>query len=48
MFALDDQIIDGTMGRALHAEACRDHIMVVWMVMWDDPHISGPIYLPGW
>jgi hypothetical protein len=32
-----DQIIDATMARALHADACRDHAMVAWVVMWDLP-----------
>ena len=33
----DDQIVDATMARALHADACRDHTLVVWVAMWDDP-----------
>ena len=38
MFAQDDdQIIDAAMARALHADACRDHALVAWVVMWDDP-----------
>jgi hypothetical protein len=32
-----DQIIDATMARALHADACRDHAIVAWVVMWDLP-----------
>jgi hypothetical protein len=32
-----DQIIDATMARALHADACRDHALVAWMVLWDLP-----------
>ena len=33
----DDQLIDATMARALHADACRDHAMVAWVVMFDLP-----------
>ena len=25
------------MARALHADACRDHALVAWIVMWDTP-----------
>jgi hypothetical protein len=25
------------MARALHADACRDHALVAWVVMWDAP-----------
>ena len=32
-----DQLIDATMARALHADACRDHALVAWMVLWDLP-----------
>src|SRR4051794_34719610 len=32
-----DQIIDATMARALHADACRDHALVAWVVLWDLP-----------
>jgi hypothetical protein len=32
-----DQLIDGTMARALHADACRDHALVAWVVLWDLP-----------
>jgi hypothetical protein len=32
-----DQIIDPTMVRALHADACRDHAIVAWVVLWDLP-----------
>jgi hypothetical protein len=32
-----DQIIDATMARALHADACRDHTLVAWIVLWDLP-----------
>ncbi|MFL5285185.1 MAG: hypothetical protein ACJ8AW_30470 [Rhodopila sp.] len=32
-----DQIIDATMARALHADACRAHAIVAWVVMWDLP-----------
>jgi hypothetical protein len=32
-----DQLIDATMARALHADACRDHALVAWVVLWDLP-----------
>jgi hypothetical protein len=32
-----DQLIDATMPRALHADACRDHALVAWVVLWDLP-----------
>jgi hypothetical protein len=25
------------MARALHADACRDHALVAWVVLWDLP-----------
>jgi hypothetical protein len=31
------QLIDPTMARALHADACRDHALVAWVVLWDLP-----------
>src|SRR6476469_7439563 len=33
----DDQIIHAAMARALHADACRDHALVAWVVLWDLP-----------
>jgi hypothetical protein len=33
----DDQLIDATMARALHADACRDHALVAWVVLFDLP-----------
>ena len=32
-----DQLIDAAMARALHADACRDHALVAWAVLWDLP-----------
>jgi hypothetical protein len=32
-----DQLIDVDMARSLHADACRDHALVVWVMMWDLP-----------
>jgi hypothetical protein len=32
-----DQLIDATMARALHADTCRTHAIVAWVVMWDLP-----------
>ena len=34
---MPDQIIDAAMVRSLHADACRDHGLVAWVVMWDAP-----------
>jgi hypothetical protein len=33
----NDQIIDATMARSLHADACRDHGLAAWAVLWDLP-----------
>jgi hypothetical protein len=32
-----DQLIDVDMARSLHADACRDHALVAWVVLWDLP-----------
>ena len=32
-----DQLVDAAMARALHADACRDHALVGWVVMRDLP-----------
>jgi hypothetical protein len=32
-----DQLIDAAMARSLHADACRDHAIVAWVVLWDLP-----------
>ena len=32
-----DQLIDTAMALALHADACRDHALVAWAVLWDLP-----------
>jgi hypothetical protein len=32
-----DQIIDAAMARSLHADACRNHALVAWIVLWDLP-----------
>lgn len=34
---VNDQIIDRAMARSLHTDACRDHPLVGWIVMWDPP-----------
>src|SRR3954470_4718312 len=34
---MDDKIIDAAMARALHVDACRDHALVAWVVLWDVP-----------
>ena len=33
----NDQLIDAAMARSLHADACRDHALVAWVVMFDIP-----------
>ena len=33
----NDQLINAAMARALHADACRDHAAVAWVVLWDLP-----------
>jgi hypothetical protein len=37
---MSDQIIDAAMARGLHADACRDHALLAWVVMWDAPQWS--------
>lgn len=37
MSAISDQIIDAVAAQALHADACRDHPVVGWVVMRDQP-----------
>jgi hypothetical protein len=37
----DDQIIDAEMARSLHADACRAHPMVGWIIMRDLPDYPG-------
>ena len=32
-----DQLIGPTMARSLHADACRTHAAVAWVVLWDLP-----------
>jgi hypothetical protein len=34
---MTDQVIDAAMARGLHADACRDHSLVAWIVMHDPP-----------
>jgi hypothetical protein len=31
------QLIDPTMARSLHADACRNHAITAWVVFWDLP-----------
>jgi hypothetical protein len=33
----NDQLINAAMACALHADACRDHAAVAWVVLWDLP-----------
>ena len=37
MSVMSDQIIDAVTAQALHADACRDHPVVGWVVMRDQP-----------
>jgi hypothetical protein len=32
-----DQLLDAAIARGLHADACRDHALVAWIVLWDLP-----------
>jgi hypothetical protein len=41
VFALDEQLIDAAMARALHQDACRDHSLVAWIVWYDHPAHPG-------
>jgi hypothetical protein len=34
---MTDQLIDAAMARGLHADACRDHALVAWIIMRDPP-----------
>ena len=38
-----DQIIDAAMALALHADACRDHALVAWVVLWNLPGLPGKV-----
>jgi hypothetical protein len=38
-----DQVIDATMARALHTDACRDHAVVGWVVMRDPPEYPDKV-----
>jgi hypothetical protein len=38
-----DQIIDAAMARALHADACRVHALVGWVVMRDTPEYPDKV-----
>ncbi len=37
MSAMSDQIIDAVTAQGLHADACRHHPVVGWVVMRDQP-----------
>jgi hypothetical protein len=34
---MPDQVIDDAMACALHTDACRDHALAAWAVLWDLP-----------
>ena len=38
---MSDQIIDAAMAPGLHADACRDHAIVGWIVMKNPPDHPG-------
>jgi hypothetical protein len=40
---MSDQIIDAVMARGLHADACRAHALVGWVVMQDSPEYPDKI-----
>jgi hypothetical protein len=40
---MDDQIIDPAMAASLHADACRTHPLVGWVVMRDPPDYPGKV-----
>ena len=40
---MEDQVVDAAMARALHADACRDHPVVGWVVTRDPPEHPGKV-----
>jgi hypothetical protein len=38
-----DQVVDAAMARGLHADACRSHALVGWVVMQDPPEYSDRV-----
>ena len=38
-----DQVIDAAMARGLHADACRSHALVGWVVRRDPPEYPGKV-----
>ena len=36
-----DQVIDAAMARGLHADACRSHVLVGWVVRRNPPEYPG-------
>jgi len=38
---MQDEIIDAVLARGLHADACRRHPLVGWIVMKDPPDYPG-------
>jgi hypothetical protein len=38
-----DQVIDAAMARGLHADACRSHALVGWVVMRDPPEYPDKV-----
>ncbi|HJS87527.1 MAG TPA: hypothetical protein VJ779_18895 [Acetobacteraceae bacterium] len=38
-----DQVIDAAMARGLHADACRDHALVGWVVTRDPPEYPDKV-----
>jgi hypothetical protein len=42
-----DLLIDATMARALHADACRTHAIVAWVLLVGSAGVSGAIRRPA-
>ena len=38
-----DQVIDAAMARGLHADACRSHALVGWVVLQDPPEYPDKV-----
>ena len=38
---MEDQVVDAAMARGLHADACRSHALVGWVVRRNPPEYPG-------
>jgi hypothetical protein len=45
MSLMQEQVIDAALARELHAEACRNHAYVSWVVYCDQPDFPDNIYV---